>query len=157
MISLCSVKHYCKNYTEIENYEEAISDNDNVWICHHKLEAFFSSKELKNIGRYYNLSPRELVFCRNNKEHHIWPHIAYKGCNKGRKPWNKGKKGLQTRSEEVRKQSVETRRKNGTLKRTEETIAKMKQFRWFTNGETSVKAIECPPGFRPGRFYHRSH
>lgn len=151
MISLGSVKRYCKNYTEIENYEEAISDNDNVWICHHKLEAFLSSKELEDIGRYYDIQPRELVFCKDNKEHRNWPHIAYIGANKGRKPWNKGRKGLQTRSEEVRKRSVETRRKNGTLKRTEETIAKMKQFRWFTNGETSVKSIECPPGFRPGR------
>lgn len=38
MINLDKVKWYCRNYTEIENYNEAISDKDKMWHCHHRKE-----------------------------------------------------------------------------------------------------------------------
>ena len=38
MISLGRVKQYCKNYTEIENYDKAIADKTEMWACHHRME-----------------------------------------------------------------------------------------------------------------------
>lgn len=89
---------FCDNFEYIENYDLAIADTKTIWSCHHKLEAFLSMKELQEMGRYYHLSPRELVFVqesgKGNKTHHYyWPHISRKGFrewNKNNKPWNKG-------------------------------------------------------------------
>ena len=49
---------------------------------------------------------------------------------KGKPTWNKGKH----LSEETKKKLSEAR----------------KGMRWFNNGETNIKAKECPPGFVPG-------
>lgn len=77
MISKYTVMQYCKNYTDIENYDKAISDTEHTWICHHKLEAWFSRIELEQMNRYYNVSARELVFCKNRNEHFKYPHKGF--------------------------------------------------------------------------------
>lgn len=55
---------YCDNPEFIENYDKAMSDTTQTWSCHHKLEAFYRSSELKAMGRYWHVSPRELVFVK---------------------------------------------------------------------------------------------
>lgn len=73
MISLDNVKKYCKNYTEIENYEEAIADTTQTWECHHRLEEYCSRKTLIKAGYYYNVAPECLIFltpAEHNKLHH---------------------------------------------------------------------------------------
>ena len=35
MVSLRYLKSYCSDYTQIENYDKAILDEDNIWQCHH--------------------------------------------------------------------------------------------------------------------------
>ena len=52
----------------IENYDKAIEDKSQTWICHHRLEEFVSSKWLKKHNDYYNVSPNELIFL-TKKEH----------------------------------------------------------------------------------------
>ena len=32
------LKRLCKEYWLIENYDEAVNDNDNIWVCHHRRE-----------------------------------------------------------------------------------------------------------------------
>lgn len=107
---------YCQEIEKIENYEEALNDKDNLWIPHHKLEAFFTKDELIEMGRYWNIPARELVFVKRSEHYKKWPHIGvkimgekvsaalkgklpknfYERCaaggraNKGRIPWNKG-------------------------------------------------------------------
>lgn len=68
-------KRYCLNVEQIENYDEAIK-SDKMYICHHKLEAFFTVNELKAMGKYYNRPARELVFL-TYKEHRNWPHKGF--------------------------------------------------------------------------------
>ena len=70
----CECRKYCKNPELIENYNKAIIDTENIWECHHKLEAFFTMKELIEMDRYYNVPARELIFVKNRKEHLRWPH-----------------------------------------------------------------------------------
>lgn len=74
MICIETAKKYCKNYQKIENYEKAMDDKTQIWICHH----------------HSSVSKRAIS--EKNSKHH-----------------------------------------------------------WFTNGITSVKALSCPEGFRPGR------
>ena len=103
---------YCMTPEMIENYDLAIADKEKVWICHHRKEEFYTSKELIEMGMYFNVPPEDLVFCRNDKEHRNYPHKgdektaeSKKGkprseetkkklseAGKGRKAWNKGKK-----------------------------------------------------------------
>ena len=70
MINLDKVKWYCRNYTEIENYNEAISDKDKMWHCHHRKETDENKtyKQLIREGLYYNRQPEELIFL-TSKEH----------------------------------------------------------------------------------------
>ena len=96
MISLRAVKRFCKNYTEIENYTEAISDTSEMWACHHRMEEVFTSKELIRAGWYYDRKASELIFIRQS-EHNGNPELHI-GCRKyfkdkkGKPAWNKGKK-----------------------------------------------------------------
>ena len=122
---------YCDFPEQIENYDLAIVDETQVWSCHHKLEAFFSKRELINIGRYYHLQPRDLVFVKEKGKqvdktcHYFWPHVARK---------NKGKVSEETKN----KMSKSHKGKKG-----------------FTNGIINVFDFVCPPGFWPGITHHK--
>ena len=93
---------YCKNPELIENYNKAINDTENIWECHHKLEALFTREELIEMGRYYNVPARELVFVKNKKEHFDWPH---KGKVIMRKKM-KGKKFTEEHKEKISKSNT---------------------------------------------------
>lgn len=76
MINVNNAKTYCKNYEEIENYQTAISDTSELWVCHHRMEEVFTHQELMNAGWYYNRPASELIFIRdlehrNNPKLHI--------------------------------------------------------------------------------------
>ena len=91
MISIYAVTHYCKgNFAKIENFEMAMSDETQVWHCHHRLETHTSDgekrlieltpTELRALGMYYDRPPEELIFLTKSEHGRI--HT----------PWNKGKK-----------------------------------------------------------------
>ena len=95
MICLETVKRYCKNYTEIENYQEAISDKSELWVCHHRMEEVFTHKELKNAGWYYNRPASELIFIRESEHNgNAKLHIGLKRKNANMigKPSNRPKR-----------------------------------------------------------------
>ncbi len=134
------ITRYCKNYTNIENYDLAVAD-ESVWICHHKLEAFFTMLELKKIGRYYDVPARELVFCKDEKEHQKWPHkghiekidkFDHELLKHHGNQWNKDRHW----SKEQKEKYSET----------------VKNRIWWTNGAINKYSILSPgPEFRPGR------
>ena len=74
MINKTSLKYICKNIENIENYQEAIADTENIWHCHHRLECHDSSgnrrevditrAELEALGLYYNRPAEELIFMK---------------------------------------------------------------------------------------------
>lgn len=65
---------YCKTPELIENYEKAKSDNFEGWMIHHRLEEFYSRKELINMGKYKNVPAEELIFVKGQKEHFAQKH-----------------------------------------------------------------------------------
>lgn len=79
-INVKQAKRYCcEELSKIENYEQAINDKTQKWVCHHKDEVkvlpsgivvFRSVEELKENGRYYHCPANELVFL-TVKEHNI--------------------------------------------------------------------------------------
>ena len=62
MISIEKVKKFCKDYTKIENYEEAVNDKMQVWDCHHILGEILTSEQLKDHDFYYDVPPCMLKF-----------------------------------------------------------------------------------------------
>lgn len=77
MINLKNVKGYCKDYTKIENYKEAVADTTQIWDCHHKLELVktgavvdTTKKDLIDWGIYYNRPADELIFL-TRADHYI--------------------------------------------------------------------------------------
>lgn len=76
MINLTAVKKFCKDYTRIENYEEAVKDTTRTWICHHILGEILSREQLLDHDFYYDVPPCMLKFV--TRAEHICIH------NKGR-------------------------------------------------------------------------
>lgn len=72
------VKWFCRNFTEIENYNEAVNDNTQTWVCHHKkeIDECKTVEQLKQEGLYYNRPPNELIFLTVN----IHMSLHKKGC-----------------------------------------------------------------------------
>lgn len=62
MIHLRTVKRFCKEFENIENYQEAISSPEK-YDCHHRLEETgLSRKDLIDKDMYYNRPASELIF-----------------------------------------------------------------------------------------------
>lgn len=72
MINTYNVKQYCRDdISKIENYEQAINDKVNKWVCHHRLELTLdgeealSKAELKRMNMYYHRPYFELIFMKD--------------------------------------------------------------------------------------------
>lgn len=72
MINIRKVKGYCKDdISLIENYDKAIADTTQTWVCHHRDEVktlpsgivvLRTVEELEEIGRYWHCPANELIF-----------------------------------------------------------------------------------------------
>ena len=116
MIHLRTVKEFCKDYTQIENYEEAINDKTETWICHHILGEILRREQLIAHDFYYDVPSCMLKFV--TKAEHNKIHKPNKGIHhteetrrkmseshKGKPAWNKGKHGIY--SEDTRRKISE--------------------------------------------------
>ena len=78
MISKICYKICCDNLSQVENFEKAINDHDEIWHLHHRLETHDENgnkrsrnipmKVLKEKNLYYNRPASELIFL-TNEEH----------------------------------------------------------------------------------------
>ena len=71
MICLKKAKRFCKDYTQIENYEEAINDKTHMWDCHHILGEVLSCEQLKDHDFYYDVPPCMLKFVTRSEHQSI--------------------------------------------------------------------------------------
>ena len=63
MINEKHVNSYCReNISLIQNYDKAISDDTNMWHCHHRLGTVIPKKNLLEMDLYYNRPATELIF-----------------------------------------------------------------------------------------------
>lgn len=168
---------YCDNFEYIENYDLAITDNKTTWSCHHKLEAFLSAKELQEMNRYYNVSPKELVFVQESgngdrTHHYYWPHTSrkeFRDWNENNEPWNKGKKTgplpeeTKNKMSESKKGKPHPHKGHKISEEAKDKITKAlkgkkrnyctrgnKGMHWYNNGIVQMQAFECPDGFVKG-------
>lgn len=71
MINLEKVKKFCKEYTLIENYDEAVNDTTQTWHCHHILGEILSRDQLKEHDFYYDVPPCMLKFVTSVEHHRL--------------------------------------------------------------------------------------
>lgn len=94
MINEYTAKQYCsEDISLIENYELAIADTTQTWEIHHRRGTIYSSKDLKEIGEYYNRPAAELIFLTLSAHRQL--HL--KGVPKSeatKKAISDGKKGI---------------------------------------------------------------
>ena len=101
-ISKQKVKIFCKEFENIENYQEAVSSPEQ-WDCHHRLEETgLSVKDLINSGMYYNRPACELIFLT---------HEAHTSLHKKGKVASYDTKKKMSDSRKGKIHSIETRKK----------------------------------------------
>ena len=64
MIREGAKQYCCEDLSLIENYNEAVADKENIWVCHHRKETDLGMKsfELMANGLYFNRPASELIF-----------------------------------------------------------------------------------------------
>lgn len=116
MINEINARKYCKeDISKIENYDKAIADPSQTWVCHHRTEIWWNctAKELIDNECYFNRKACELIFL--TKAYHQRLHnkgkkrseetrIKISEANKGQSAWIK----VKHHSEETRKKISET-------------------------------------------------
>ena len=108
MISIEKVNKFCKDYTKIENYEEAVNDQSQVWVCHHILGEILTSEQLKDHDFYYDVPPCMLKFV-TRAEHARLHRSGKKFSEETRRKISEANSG-KVRSEECRRQMSEDRK-----------------------------------------------
>ena len=89
-------RYYCADdITKIENYDKAITDESQVWHCHHRLETNFadgterpinarlSRDELKSLDMYWRRPAEELIFVTaadHARLHYYKGKLSFKDC-----------------------------------------------------------------------------
>lgn len=148
MINLVFVKKCCKDYTKIENYEEAVNDTTQTWQCHHILGEILTRQQLLEHDFYYDVPPCMLKFVAKAEHNHIHKKDKKFSCEhrrklpeslKGKASWNKGKKCKPLTEEHRIKISEANKGKNNPMygkHRSEETRKKISEAH---KGKTSPR------------------
>ena len=101
MISEQRAKELCKDdISKIENYEDAVNDKTQTWICHHILGEILSREQLIDHDFYYKVPSCMLKFvtlAEHNRIHHKdkpnskESRMKVSESLKGHTSWSKGK------------------------------------------------------------------
>ena len=110
MINIGKVKKFCKDYTKIENYDEAVKDTTQTWHCHHILGEILSREQLKDHDFYYYVPPCMLKFV-TCAEHRRLHNKEKQRTAETRRKISEAMKGKTHTYETKRKMSEETRMK----------------------------------------------
>lgn len=169
MINIKKVKRYCKeDISKIKNYEQAVNDTTQTWVCHHMTETWWNctAKELIENECYYNRKACELIFLtpEEHKRLHMKGKILSEETRRKISESHKGK----ILSEETKRKLSEANKGNTYhkgKKHSEETRIKIseankghlptkgsKGMHWYNNGIVNSFAYECPNGFVKGRL-----
>lgn len=122
---------FCRNPELIENYDRAIADEEHTWDCHHRKEEFYSYKELKERGEYYDVSPDDLIFLTREEHNKIDSCCKRNGEAHRGKTQARSKKVLCIETGEIFESTYDVERKTGINHGT---------ILWVCNGSRSKAA-----------------
>lgn len=148
MICIKTAKKFCKDdITLIENYDKAIEDTTQTWVCHHRLELTLegehahSVQDLIRLDMYYHRPYFELIFL--TKSDHYKLHLPYRNTEEFKRKIGESGKGRHW------KLSEEAKRNIGKSMKGKNTW--MKGRKWWTDGVNNIQSEICPKGFHSGR------
>ena len=143
---------FCTEPEKIENYDKAISDTDEIWACHHRLETHnsdgerrlvdLSIKELQALDMYYDRPASELIFIKPSE--HSTLHNS-QGLNSHSKEYAKAyhqshreERLIKSRAyHQTHKQEISVRHREYLLKNKEKIHERQKNYnshKCFYNG-----------------------
>ena len=165
MICIQTVKDFCKNFTEIENYDKAIADTTQTWQCHHRLEISPTGKHISRIrltelGLYYNRPANEFIFLTESEHKKLHMKCCRNtGVIRNSMQGKHQSEYQKQRMSEIHKGkivSTETRVKISESRKGKNLNNKgASGYRWYNDGTVDIFAKECPTGFKLGRLYKR--
>ena len=131
------LEKYCKNYKNIENYEDAVR-SPLIYDLHHRLEIseMQSRSDLKFLHLYYHRPPEELIFLSHGE--HIRLHNANRS-EETRQKISESKKGKHL--------SAETRQKMSESKKSNQHAL---GHHWNISDETRKKMSDAKKGIFAG-------
>ena len=145
MIDERQVKKFCKDYTKIENYEEAVNDTTQTWICHHILGEILTRSQLLDHEFYYDVPPCMLKFVTRSEHNHL--HMKGKKLSEEhRRKLYKANKGKHP-SEETRRKLREAKKGRTLSEETRRKISEANKRRTLS-AETRRKMSESHKGRR---------
>ncbi len=136
MIGKNAKKFCCEDISLIENYQNALADDKEIWECHHRLEIHgnivLSVNDLKNQDLYYNRPAYELIFLskKDHKQLHAnnrTTETKLKAANSNRH--KRGKYNISTETHEKMAKLCKERVPHLGYTHSEESRQKMK-LRW---------------------------
>ena len=83
---------FCKDFTKVENYEEAVNDQSQVWHCHHILGEILTRRQLLDHNFYYDVPPCMLKFVTGS-EHMRLHNTGKHNSAETRRKMSEAKKG----------------------------------------------------------------
>ena len=136
MISERHAKEFCSgDITQIENYEEAINDKTQTWICHHILGEVLSREQLLDHDFYYDVPPCMLKFV-TKAEHNSIHQMGNKNTFYGKKHLYESRarmsashKGI-LHTKETRKKMSESHKGKKLSEETRRKLSEAAKRRW---------------------------
>lgn len=111
MICIKTAKKFCKDdITLIENYDKAISDQTQTYVCHHRLELTLegehanSVQDLIRLDMYYHRPYYELIFL--TKSDHYKVHLPYRNTEEFKRKISESNKGRHWKLSEEAKRNI---------------------------------------------------
>ena len=148
MINESQARKFCKDYTLIENYEEAVNDPTQTWDCHHILGEILTSEQLKDHDFYYDVPPCMLKFVTRSEHRRLHNMNMSDDTRKKISEANKGRpspmKGV-TLSEETRRKISEAKKGHIVTDETRRKMAEAMKGKHHTD-ETRQKISEAMKG-----------
>lgn len=170
------LKRYCYEPELVENYDKAMADTEQMWVCHHRVETIMccGREELISKGAYYDRPAHDIILLTRAEHRHVHnegrnnPMLGRYLSEETRKRLSNQRKGVKKSDEHRHKISVATfkRWENKEARRvqSEKLKSTFTQHRrdvirnsklgkhFYTNGKVCVLRNECPPGFWEGRI-----
>lgn len=140
MINMRQAKLYCKEPINlIENYDKAIADSTQTWVCHHRLSKFGKPREIEvPVGvlidlRIYCNRPASELISMTKSEHGRMHNIV---------------RDNHSFTEAAKRVASHPKERNGMYGKKGAAAGK----HWFNNGMLETYAFERPEGFVRGRL-----
>lgn len=137
-----TLRKVCRNYEQVENYEKAVSDEEQYYVLHHRreIDELKSAKQLQEEGMYCNVEPEELIFLTRSQHRKLHEQNRFP---KHRLVVRMNRKQV------IDKFDIQMKRSTITRKKISEALTAK---HWFNNGKIEIKAKACPEGFVKGRL-----